>query len=276
MGIPYAEVIGDPVEHSKSPVIHKFWLERLGIEGDYRATRVAVDELPDFLAGRREDPDWRGCNVTAPLKAEAALQVVDPTGVSGRIGAANTVFRSPLGECIAANTDLQGLSVALGAAKALGNQVCVIGAGGAARATLEFLRLRGAVEVSLIARDINRGKSIHRLSGSSGAVYPFERAAEAIANTEWLINATPLGMTGMPSMPESILNALGSDYDAFVFDMVYSPLETDLLRRARQLGRQTADGLVMLIGQAAAAFELFFGMPAPREHDAELRERLTS
>ena len=77
-------------------------------------------------------------------------------------------------------------------------------------------------------------------------------------------------------MPESILKALGSDYDAFVFDMVYSPLETDLLRRARQLGRQTADGLVMLIGQAAAAFELFFSMPAPREHDAELRERLTS
>lgn len=276
MGVPYAEVIGDPVDHSKSPLIHKFWLEKLGIEGDYRSRVISAGGVDDYLEEVRTDPLWRGCNITAPLKTEAATRIGDPTGLSGRIGATNTVYRSPFGDCIAANTDLQGLAAALGRAKAPGNQVCVIGAGGAARITLEFLRLRGTMEVSLIARDIIKGESIHHLSGSSGAVHPFQRATEAIANSEWLINATPLGMAGMPPMPESVLNALGSDDDAFVFDMVYSPLDTELLRRARQLGRQTAGGLVMLIGQAAAAFELFFGMPAPREHDAELRERLTS
>jgi shikimate dehydrogenase len=171
MGVPYAEVIGDPIAHSKSPLIHKFWLEKLGLEGDYRAERVQPGQLKADLDRRRADPFWRGCNVTAPLKTRAASLVSDPTGLSARIGAMNAVFRSPLGHCsLGANTDMIGIAAALGEAAAPGQRACVIGAGGAARAALEYLRLRGASDVHLIVRDIARGRILHRAFATGGAV----------------------------------------------------------------------------------------------------------
>lgn len=277
MGIPYAEVIGDPVAHSKSPLIHKFWLERLGLEGDYRAHRLRATELKAYLDRRRADPFWRGSNVTAPLKARAASLVSDPTGICARIGAMNAIFRSPLGRSLGANTDLLGIAAALGDAPGPGSRVCVIGAGASARAALEYLRLRGASDVRLIARNVARGRAVHGALATGGAVHPFEDGAAAIAGAQWVINASPLGMAGMAPMPRAILDALdGMDDSGIVFDMVYAPVETDLLRRATALGRTTVDGLDMLVGQAAPAFALFFGVPAPRDRDAELRGLLTS
>lgn len=264
MGIPYAEVIGDPVAHSLSPAIHQFWLEKLGRPGDYRATRCTARELPAYLKRRCCDPFWRGCNVTAPLKAEAARLALDATGVCARIGAANTILRSPLGCGVGANTDVIGIAAALSEAP-LGRAV-VIGAGGAARAALEVLRLRGTGEVTALVR-----------SPRGGASRPLEAAGEALEGADCVVNATPLGMEGAAPMPEPVLDALAATAaDALVVDMVYVPLETALLRRARQAGRRAVDGLTVLIGQAAPAFELFFGVAAPREHDRELRDRLTS
>jgi shikimate dehydrogenase len=277
MGIPYAEVIGDPVAHSKSPLIHKFWLERLGLEGDYRAERVQPGQLRAHLDRRRADPFWRGSNVTAPLKARAASLVSDPTGLCARIGAMNAVFRSPLGRSLGANTDMIGIAAALGDAAAPGQRACVIGAGGAARAALEYLRLRGVSDVHLIVRDVARGRNVHRAFATGGAVHALDDEAAAIAGAHWLINASPLGMAGRAPMPRPILDALeGMDDSGIVFDMVYSPVGTALLGRANALGRRNVDGLDMLIGQAAPAFALFFGAPAPRDCDATLRAVLTS
>jgi shikimate dehydrogenase len=277
MGIPYAEVIGDPVAHSKSPLIHKFWLEKLGLEGDYRVHRLRAAELKIYLDRRRADPFWRGSNVTAPLKARAAALVSDPTGLSARIGAMNAIFRSPLGHSLGANTDMIGIAAALGDGAAPGQRACVIGAGGAARAALEYLRLRGTSDVQLIVRDVAKGRIVHRAFASGGAVHALDDSAAGLAGAQWLINASPLGMAGRAPMPRGILDALeGMAGHGLVFDMVYSPVETALLGRARALGRKRVDGLDMLIGQAAPAFELFFGASAPREYDAELRAVLTS
>jgi shikimate dehydrogenase len=277
MGIPYAEVVGDPVAHSKSPLIHKFWLERLGLEGDYRVHRLRPAELKAYLDRRRADPFWRGSNVTAPLKARAASLVSDPTGICARIGAMNAIFRSPLGRGLGANTDLLGIAAALADAPGPGSRVCVIGAGAAARATLEYLRLRGTSDVRLIVRDIARGRTVHEVLAPGGAVHPLDDGAAAVAGAHWLINASPLGMAGRTPMPRAILDALeGMDESGIVFDMVYAPVETELLRRAGALGRRTVDGLDMLVGQAAPAFALFFGVAAPRDGDAALRGLLTS
>lgn len=277
MAVPYAELIGDPVAHSKSPLIHKFWLKKLGLCGDYRTKQLSQGTVADYLDERCADGDWRGCNVTSPLKAHAAEIALDPLGVCARLGAANAIFRSPLGCGIAANTDVEGVREALADTESLGNQVCVIGAGGAARAALEFLRLRNTLEVSLVVRDVQKARLVHRAFTSSGGVYSFEQCDQALAGAEWIVNATPLGMEGMPPMPDKLLACLDETEDcALVFDMVYSPVETVLLKRARELGRKTSDGFTMLIGQAAPAFELFFGAAAPRQYDAELRELLTA
>lgn len=277
MGVPYAEVIGDPVAHSKSPLIHKFWLKTLGLEGDYRTHRLRAAALKAHLERRRADPFWRGSNVAAPLKARAAALVSDPTGLSARIGAMNAVFRSPLGRSLGANTDMIGIAAALGDAAAPGQRACVIGAGGAARAALEYLRLRGVSDVRLIVRDIAKGRNVHQAFATGGGVHGLDDCGTAIAGAHWLINASPLGMAGRNAMPRAILEALeGMDESGTVFDMVYAPVETALLARAKALGRESVDGLAMLIGQAAPAFALFFGAPAPRDRDAELRAMLTS
>ncbi len=275
MGIPYAEVIGDPVAHSQSPAIHLFWLARLGLKADFRPLRLTPAQLPRYLAGRCSDPFWRGCSVTAPLKAGASQAVADPTGVCRRIGAANAIFRSPLGCGIGANTDLHGIGAALGRADAQAGPVCLIGSGGAARAVLEYLRPAKGIEVRLIARDLAGGRSLLRQFGAAGDAFGFQDAAAAIAGARLVANATPLGMAGRAGMPATVIESLArSDAAAVVFDMVYAPRETPLLRRAGELGRNRIDGLTMLIGQAAPAFELFFGAPAPRQHDGELRECL--
>lgn len=276
MGVPYAEVIGDPIDHSKSPSIHKFWLGKLGVEGDYRPVRMTARELAAYLAKRCSDPYWRGCNVTAPLKERAAKLASDPFGICRAIGSANTIYRSPLGCGIGANTDIQGIAAALGKPAKLDHRACVIGAGGAARAVLHYLRAMGIRNVSMVARDVAKARLIHERAGAGGGVHSFEDCASALEGAEWVVNATPLGMLGQPPMPHQVLEALGgTGDDALIFDMVYTPVETPLLQRARQLGRRTSDGLTMLVAQAAPAFELFFGQPAPRQYDDELRELLS-
>lgn len=267
MGIPYAEVIGDPIAHSRSPLIHKFWLERLGIAGDYRPTRVTADEIPSFLAARRDDPDWRGCNVTMPHKLAVArfLDHVDPP--SRRIGAINAIVKRE-GRLSGTNTDWQGLNLALGDYSASGKDAVLIGAGGAARAALEELRQAKPRSLAILNRDTVKATGLMDEFGFSGAVMPLGTPPAA----DLLINATPLGMAGYPPL-DIDLSPLRTG--GMVVDMVYEPVETALLREARARGLIAVDGLKMLIWQAAMAFQYFFqAYPEPVESN-ELRELLT-
>ncbi|HEX8223980.1 MAG TPA: shikimate dehydrogenase [Allosphingosinicella sp.] len=267
MGIPYAEVIGDPIAHSKSPLIHQFWLRRMGIVGDYRAIRVRPEELADYLAARRPDPDWRGCNVTMPCKQAIAehLDTIDP--VARRIGAVNTVINHSAGLLMGTNTDFQGAHFALEPSAPAGKRVVLLGAGGAARAVLEELRQAGASHVTILARSEDKARALLEAFGLDGATGPIGGAPAA----DLLINATPLGMAGQPPLDVE-LSALPPG--ATVFDLVYHPLDTPLLAEARRLGFRTVDGLAMLIWQASMAFTYFFGEPPPDPDSAELREAL--
>lgn len=273
---PYAEVIGDPIAQSKSPLIHNFWLAKLGIDAEYRACHVRADELADYFTQRRRDPEWRGCNVTMPHKRAVMelADVLDP--LTERVGAVNTIVPEESG-LVGHNTDVAGILSALPVElMPPGAEVCILGTGGAARAALAACRKRNVSVVLISARDEDAAWKLHHefnLGGSVGPIDDFHN----LQTGEVIINATPLGMTGAPPMPRSVLDHLSDPMpDAAVLDMVYSPLDTEFLRAAENAGCRTIDGLAMLIGQAAAAFEKFFGAAAPREHDAELRTLLTA
>ena len=263
----YAEVIGDPIAHSKSPLIHRFWLEKLGIDADYRATRVAAEGLAAYFADRAGDPDWRGCNVTVPHKVAALDHVPDPGGVRDGIGAANTVFRGPDG-VMATNTDAAGFLSPIADLDLAGAPVVVVGAGGAARAVLFALSKVGVGRVTLLNRTPLKGAALLARFGLKGEALPLDARLPAAA---LLVNTSTLGMVGEQPLD---LDLSPLPQEAVVYDIVYAPLETPLLAAAAARGLETVDGLEMLVGQAALAFELFFGQPAPREHDAALRALL--
>lgn len=273
----YAEVIGDPIGHSKSPLIHGFWLEKLGIAAQYRACHVRPGELPAYLASRRADSDWRGCNVTIPHKEAIAPLIDVPEAKALAIGAVNTVFPLPGGRLGGTNTDVDGVADAVGDLALAGRHAVVIGAGGAARAAFAFLAGQRCASVRVLARTPDKA---HRAAADCGLavdVLPFAAGTGAFAEASLVINATQLGMKGQDAMPAFVLEELDQlAPGALVFDMVYAPLETALLAAAKAQGAHTADGLLMLVGQAAVAFERFFGQPPPRQFDAELRERLTA
>lgn len=277
MSRPYAEVIGDPISHSKSPVIHGFWLEKLGIDAEYRRCHVRPEELADYLARRREDANWRGCNVTIPHK-EAMSRLVDTRDArASAIGAVNTVTPTPGGGLTGENTDPEGVAEAVAGIDPAGRVAVVVGAGGAARAAFAFLAERRCAVVRVLARSPDKALKAALDCGLAVDVLPFKAGTAALADAALVINATQLGMAGQEAMPGFVLDGLSAlAADALVFDMVYAPLDTELLRRARAQNLRTADGLVMLVGQAATAFERFFGRPPPREFDAELRALLIS
>lgn len=266
---PYAEVIGDPIAQSKSPVIHGFWLEALGLPGDYRASHVRPEELTAFIDERRADPNWRGCNVTIPHKIAVMDLVDDPGNVRATIGAINTVLHQPDGTLIGTNTDAAGFAGPISGADLTSKPVAVIGAGGAARAVLFALARLGVGPVTLYNRTPLRAAALLSMFGLKGEVKPLGAALPPAA---LLVNTSSLGMTGQPPLDIDLAPLPG---DAIVYDIVYAPLETDLLAQAHARGLDTVDGLDMLIGQAALAFELFFGAEPPRDRDDELRALLT-
>jgi shikimate dehydrogenase len=269
-GEAYAEVIGDPIAHSKSPLIHKFWLERLGMPGDYRATQVAVDDIAAYVADRRDDPDWRGCNITIPHKMAIMEHVADPGGVRASIGAMNTVLRDPAGVLTGTNTDAGGFFTPIAGLPLSDKPVAVIGTGGAAHAVLFALSRVGVGPVTLLARNPLKGAALLARFGLRGKVQSLDVALPPVA---LLVQTTQLGMTGQPALD---LDLAPLPDDAVVYDIVYAPLVTSLLAAASARGLETVDGLEMLIGQAALAFELFFGAEPPREADDDLRALLTS
>lgn len=268
----YAEVIGDPIAHSKSPLIHKFWLKSLGLEGDYRKTRVAAADLGEFIRRRRSDPEWRGCNVTIPHK-QAVMPLIDQLDAGAEaVGAVNCVVAEG-GALTGYNSDVEGIAAALDETPLEGRIAAVIGGGGGARALLFYLQRRRA-QVRLLARNPAKADELRTLAPLEAL--PLERAEQAFENAAAIINATPLGMAGAGPMPQMLLDGVRHQAaGATVFDMVTTPAETEFLSAGRQGGGRTVDGLTMLIGQAARAFELFFGAPAPPP-DERLWDLLTA
>ena len=284
MTAAYAEVIGDPISQSKSPAIHSFWLNKLGIEADYRAAHVTAAGLADYFAARRDDSAWRGCNITMPHKqtALAQLDAVDPQ--AARIGAVNTVVRGADGGLTGFNTDAPGFLEPLLPRLAethLYRMARIMGAGGAARAIVAALAGAGFTLV-LAARDPAKARAMldelaprgeHHAVSLDHFATPTDFAFDDRAGLlDLVVNASPLGMAGQPPL---VFDFSHVPPGSVAYDIVTNPLETPLLAGARARGFETIDGLAMLIGQAAVAFEKFFGQPAPRAHDGELRDLLT-
>ena len=266
---PYAEVIGDPVDQSLSPTIHGFWLKALTIDAGYGRRQVTRPALPAYLAEKRADPAWRGSNVTMPLKLDAVALADGASDRAVAAGAANLLMMRD-GRLTAANTDVGAIVTLLGKlhqAKARMGSVTLLGNGGAARAALVALKLVGVTNVRVQARDLSEARRLAVEFGLETGPAPF---TEPIVS-DGLINATPLGMPG-----RDCLNCDLQDMPAqgWVFDMAYGPSETPLIEAAKEAGLQMVDGLDMLVEQAAASFELFFGQKPPRDRDAELWQLL--
>jgi shikimate dehydrogenase len=283
MSGPYAEVIGDPIAQSKSPAIHNFWLEKLGAASTYRAQHVLSDKLGDYIKSRRSDPEWRGCNITMPHK-QAVIDLADRLDpVATQIGAINTLVREG-DQLIGYNTDAVGFLEPLRGELSQEHyfrMARVLGTGGAARAIVAGLAGQGFTIV-LAGRNPDKARSILEEVAPKGehhAVH-LDHFAESTdfafddrdGCLDLVVNASPLGMRGQSELAFDWSHAPPG---AIAYDIVTDPLETEFLRNARAAGFKTLDGLNMLIGQAAAAFEKFFGQAAPREHDAQLRELLT-
>ena len=265
----YAEVIGDPISHTKSPAIHGFWLEALGIEADYRAQHVRPEDLAAYFAARRDDPAWRGCNITVPHKAVALDHVEDRGGIRESIGAINTVIRAKDGALVGTNTDAGGFYAPIAGMELEGAHVALVGAGGAARAILFALSKLGVGRVTILNRNVLKAAGLLAAFGLKGDAVPLDAP---LPPAVLLVNASSLGMAGQPPLD---LDLTPLPEDALVYDAVYAPLETDLLAQARERELVTVDGLEMLVAQAALAFELFFGAEPPRDRDDELRALLT-
>ena len=249
-------LIGWPAAHSRSPLIHHYWLRTLGIEGGYVIEAVPPDEFKDFLF-RLSHRGFVGANVTIPHK-ERALALSKPDERARAVGAANTLWYQD-GELCSTNTDVEGFinnldSSAPGWDRA--EDALVLGAGGAARAVVFGLLERGVKRVHLANRTLERARA---LSGQFGArVLPvaWDAIGGLLPRAGLLVNTTSLGMHGQPAL-ELDVGLLPSH--AVVADLVYVPLQTPLLAATRARGLKTADGLGMLLHQAVRGFELWFG-----------------
>ena len=253
-------VIGWPVAHSRSPVIHRYWLKLYGLDGAYEMEAVRPEEIEDFLHSLGQW-GYKGANVTLPHK-EAALAAADrPDEAATAIGAANTLWLDAKGLLHASNTDAYGFMTHLAAEAPDWNKdsrpVMVLGAGGAARAILRGLLEAGASKILLANRTGGRAEALAQGFGSRVSVVPWEDRNRALAGSGLLVNATSLGMTGKPPL-DLDLSALPKD--ATVADIVYSPLETPLLAAAKARGNRIVDGLGTLLHQAAPGFERWFGV----------------
>ena len=265
----FAEVIGDPIDHSLSPVIHGFWLDALGIEARYGRRRVPRAEFPAYVAERRGDPLWRGSNVTMPLKLDAAAIADETTDRAVAAGSANVLMVRD-GKLVAANTDVGAIALLLSRLhenKAAMGSVTLLGNGGAARAALVACKMVGLSAVRIQARDMAEATRLAVEFGLDAGPAPF---TESIVS-DGLINATPLGMAGNDCLH---CNLSHMPANGWVFDMVTEPPETPILAAARERGLAVISGIDMLVEQAASSFQLFFGAEPPRDRDAELWQKL--
>ena len=263
---PAACLIGWPAAHSRSPLIHHYWLRTLGIEGGYVIEAVPPDDLRDFVL-RLSLRGFVGANVTIPHK-EAVLGLSTPDARAKAVGAANTLWFEN-GELRSTNTDVEGFIGNLDASAPgwdKADEALVLGAGGSSRAVVFGLLERGVKRIHLANRTIARAET---LAGQFGAnVHPvtWDAIGDVLPRAKLLVNTTSLGMHGQPPLDVELARL---PQEAVVADLVYVPLVTPLLAAAKARGLRTADGLGMLLHQAVRGFELWFGR-RPRV-TAELR-----
>jgi shikimate dehydrogenase len=251
-------VIGWPVAHSRSPLIHNYWIKEHGLVAEYRREAVPPEKIAEFLP-QLEDLGYVGANVTVPHK-EAALSLSDPDDRAEAVGAANTLWRDE-GRLRSTNTDVEGFVANLDAIvpswdRGLRTAV-VLGAGGAARAVVYALIGRGVECVRVANRRVERAEALRDRFGRRVEPAHWRDVPRLFANADLLVNTTSLGMTGQPRLELDLTPLVPS---AVVADVVYAPLETDLLKAARARGLRAADGLGMLLHQAVGGFERWFGV----------------
>ncbi|MEL6751668.1 MAG: shikimate dehydrogenase [Pseudomonadota bacterium] len=257
-----AFVIGAPIAHSRSPLIHGHWLKTLGIEGSYEAVHVEPDDLPAFIRHN----DFDGGNVTLPHKEQIKPLLDRLTTTAQRVGAVNTVWREG-DRLVGDNTDGAGFIANLDATEpgwrdAPGNAL-VLGAGGAARAVVDALA-RAGFAITIANRTMARAEALAMELAENAMITSLLQAP--LERADLVVNTTSIGMDG--SMLPFDIKALRPD--ALVTDIVYTPLETPLLKAARTRGCRTVDGLGMLLHQAVPGFERWFGERP--EVTAELRD----
>jgi shikimate dehydrogenase len=259
MSAKHACIVGWPVAHSRSPIIHGHWLKKYAIEGSYTRRAVAPGEEVSFFRRLREE-GFVGCNVTIPHK-EAALAAAHARTESARaVGVANTLWWE--GDCLwADNTDgagfLQHLHASAPTFAPAASAVAVLGAGGGARGVIHGLLQAGGREIRLFNRTRDRADAVARHFGAGVQVYDWQDRADRSRDVGLIINATSLGMPGAPAL-EIPLDQL--DARCIVADLVYVPLDTPLLATARQRGLVAVDGLGMLLHQAVPGFKRWFGV----------------
>jgi shikimate dehydrogenase len=250
-------VVGWPVAHSRSPLIHNYWLKAYGIAGEYRREPVRPEDFAGFI-GSLATRGYAGANVTVPHK-EAALGLSDPDAEARAVGAANTLWFDR-GALRSTNTDVEGFldnldACAPGWDRDPSNAV-VLGAGGAARAVIHGLLTRGVGRIVLVNRTAERAATLRAGFGARVQVASWEARDETLAGAGLLVNTTTLGMPGQPALTIDVQRLPDR---AMVADLVYVPVVTPLLAAAKARGLCTADGLGMLLHQAVRGFALWFG-----------------
>ncbi len=249
-------LIGWPAAHSRSPLIHHYWLRTLGIDGGYNIEAVPPEGFAEFVL-HLSSHGFVGANVTIPHK-ERALELSTPDARARAVGAANTLWYDGV-ELRSTNTDVEGFINNLDACAPGWDQATealVLGAGGASRAVVFGLLERGIGRVHLANRSLDRARALAGQFGASVDPVAWDAVGGLLSHTGLLVNTTSLGMHGQPAL-EVDVGALPAA--AVVADLVYVPLETPLLAAARARGLKTADGLGMLLHQAVRGFELWFG-----------------
>ncbi|MDR7665602.1 shikimate dehydrogenase [Methanosarcina sp. Z-7115] len=263
-------VFGDPIGHSLSPAMHNAAFSALGMDCIYHAFRVKPEKLEKAILGA-EAMGFGGLNLTVPLKEKALkLDCIRPDPLAERIGAVNTVVFGKNGEITGYNTDGLGAKQALreAAVEIAGSKIVVAGAGGAARAIAFQLAANGA-EITIINRTAERAVELAKDVSAIAAISENIRGRglsglkALLQDADVLINTTTLGMH--PNTDTAITTAENLHPDLAVFDIVYNPLETRLLREAKAAGAKTVSGVLMLVYQGAEAFKLWTGIEPPVE-----------
>ena len=260
MANPVAGVMGWPVAHSLSPLIQNYWLKEHKLVGDYVLLPVGPGDLSAALHGLAAQ-GFKGCNITIPHKVNA-LKIMDAIDSNAaRVGAVNTVVVQADGTLKGMNTDgfgyIQSLLEVDPTWRADAGPITVLGAGGAARAVVLALADRGAKEIRMLNRSLNKAEALAAELGSPITVLPWEQRDDALTDCALLVNTTSLGMHDNPPLD---LKLAALPKQAMVSDIIYVPLQTPLLAAATARGNRTVNGLGMLLHQARPAFEAWFGV----------------
>lgn len=252
-------VVGWPIAHSRSPLLHGYWLAKYGIDGSYTKLAVPPGGVAAFFSTLRQQ-GFAGCNVTLPHKEAAYAAAADRRAEARAVGAANTLWFEA-GRLVADNTDGAAFMAHLAASAPAFDPrqaiVCVLGAGGAARAIIHAFLAAGAGEVRVFNRTLDRAEAVARYFGAKVRPYAWRERGEWARDVDVLVNATSLGMVGADPLD---LDLSGFDSACIVADIVYVPLETPLLRAAKARGMMAVDGLGMFLHQAVPGFEKWFGV----------------